>query len=100
MVNARGIHLRTWLEGRHLTVLNSSLTYGIPTYLTSASGNRSLCSIIDLFITNDTPLLRSPSMKVFSDLSQGSDHRLLSLSFNLVVSDPPVLDASARPTNP
>ncbi|KAG1488227.1 hypothetical protein G6F52_013995 [Rhizopus delemar] len=55
--------------------------------------------MIDYFLTNTTSALRSPRMQVYSDLSLGSDHKLLSLSFDYAVPDgypsQPVLSSSS-----
>ncbi|KAG1085328.1 hypothetical protein G6F40_014227 [Rhizopus arrhizus] len=55
--------------------------------------------MIDYFLTNTTSVLRSPRMQVYSDLSLGSAHKLLSLSFDYAVPDgypsQPVLSSSS-----
>ncbi|KAG0962075.1 hypothetical protein G6F57_023483 [Rhizopus arrhizus] len=55
--------------------------------------------MIDYFLTNTTSVLQSPRMQVYSDLSLGSDHKLLSLSFDYAVPDgypsQPVLSSSS-----
>ncbi|OAD65322.1 hypothetical protein PHYBLDRAFT_153566 [Phycomyces blakesleeanus NRRL 1555(-)] len=65
-------------EERSLSVVNADLAPCIPTY-TSFHNNYEISSMIDLFITN-IPLI-NPSLHIATDLSLGSDHCLLSLSF-------------------
>ncbi|OAD72682.1 hypothetical protein PHYBLDRAFT_168947 [Phycomyces blakesleeanus NRRL 1555(-)] len=76
--NSRGLALCSWIEERSLSVVNADLAPCIPTYI-SFRNNYEISSIIDLFITN-MPLI-NPSLHIATDLSLGSDHRLLSLSF-------------------
>ncbi|KAI8365897.1 Endonuclease/exonuclease/phosphatase, partial [Radiomyces spectabilis] len=83
--NTRGTMLHRWLTDRNLTLLNSTLSYGTPTFL-SMRHSRPVSSIIDFFIT-DLPLT-SPSIDIDLDLSLGSDHKLLSLSFSYTSSSP------------
>ncbi|KAI9287683.1 hypothetical protein BC943DRAFT_263007, partial [Umbelopsis sp. AD052] len=51
---------------------------GFPT-ITKFRGNQMLQSIIDLIISNVTPV--NASMMIHTDLSLGSDHHLISASF-------------------
>ncbi|KAG1488914.1 hypothetical protein G6F52_013795 [Rhizopus delemar] len=81
VANARGSVLLRWCEEHGLSVLNSTLAPGVPTFL-SYRGGQVKQSMIDYFLTNTTSALRSPRMQVYSDLSLGSDHKLLSLSFD------------------
>jgi hypothetical protein len=82
--NPRGLALLPWIEERNLSVLNSSLAYGIDTYCTFRNGAVA-SSIIDLFLTNiGGSGMVSPSLSVASDLSLGSDHRLLQLGFEYI----------------
>lgn len=82
--NPRGHDLLPWLEERHLSVLNATLAPGITTFSSFRRGVE-VSSIIDLFLTNiSTSSMVSPSLTVASDLSLGSDHRLMTLSFDLV----------------
>ena len=83
VANARGSLLLRWCEERGLSILNSSLAHGVPTFL-SFRGNRVQQSVIDYFLTNMVPL-RSPRMQVAAELSLGSDHKLMSLSFDYPV---------------
>ncbi|KAI9011848.1 hypothetical protein CLU79DRAFT_806011 [Phycomyces nitens] len=76
--NSRGLALSAWLEERSLTVLNGSLSPCTPTYI-SFRREVEISSIIDLFITNTN--FANPSLHIQTELSLGSDHRLLSLSF-------------------
>ena len=81
--NARGRPFLTWVLDNQLSIMNSSLALGIPTFSGYRRG-QAVSSIIDLFVTN----LAAPSMlgcyiHVESELSLGSDHRLLTLSFEL-----------------
>ena len=80
--NTRGNQLRQWIADRQLIVLNSDLAYGKPTFL-SFRNSRENSSIIDLFITNAP--LSNPAIRVYDNLSLGSDHKLLTLSFELEI---------------
>ncbi|KAG1319138.1 hypothetical protein G6F63_014884 [Rhizopus arrhizus] len=75
--------LRRWCDDHGLNILNKTLAYGIPTYLT-CRGHAEVSSIIDYYITNMS-LVRSASISVALDLSLGSDHKLMSLSFEYSV---------------
>ncbi|KAI7897993.1 uncharacterized protein BX663DRAFT_490376 [Cokeromyces recurvatus] len=84
VVNPRGRSLLPWLEERSLRVLNSELAHGVATF-TTFRRNVEVSSIIDLFITNiPASGMVSPSLVVESDLSLGSDHRLMFLSFGYI----------------
>ncbi|KAG1125738.1 hypothetical protein G6F38_013799 [Rhizopus arrhizus] len=72
-----------WLADRSLTVLNGPLAHGIPTWV-GFRDDREMSSIIDMFLTNAS--LMSPRLDIASDLSLGSDHRLLTLSFSFTQS--------------
>ncbi|KAI8364626.1 Endonuclease/exonuclease/phosphatase [Radiomyces spectabilis] len=63
-----------WLIPHGLTLWNTTLAFGQPTYY-RLDGT----SIIDWFIST-TPLL-NPSMQIRDDLSLGSDHKLVHLTF-------------------
>lgn len=82
VTNTRGVNFRTWLEDNELTVLNSSLSYGIPTFFKGSANNDERSSIIDLYITNAPTALENSSIEVFSDYSFNSDHWLQMLSFD------------------
>ncbi|KAG1452021.1 hypothetical protein G6F56_007928 [Rhizopus delemar] len=79
LVSARGRSMLQWLSISSFEVLNGSLARGVPTWLGFRDGVE-MSSIIDLFLTN-SPLI-SPCLDIASDLSLGSDHRLLHLSFS------------------
>ncbi|KAG1255384.1 hypothetical protein G6F65_016663 [Rhizopus arrhizus] len=81
--NMRSSVLRRWCDDHDLNILNKTLAYGIPTYLT-CRGHAEVSSIVDYYITN-MPLVRSASISVALDLSLGSDHKLMSLSFEYSV---------------
>jgi hypothetical protein len=83
--NARGNSLRPWLEESSLSILNASLVaYGIPTFKTFRR-QQEVHSIIDLFMTNIGELaIINPQLAIESDLSLGSDHRLMTLTFEYV----------------
>jgi hypothetical protein len=82
ITNPRGTALKPWIEESGLQVLNASLTYGIATFCTFRQ-NTELSSIIDQFLSNIPSWnMVSPSLVVASGLSLGSDHRLLTLSFD------------------
>ncbi|KAG2190861.1 hypothetical protein INT47_011781, partial [Mucor saturninus] len=77
----RGTDLATWCEQQDLLVLSTSLAHGISTFSTFRQ-NTEQRSIIDLFLTNIADWnFKHPSLVVESDLSLGSDHRLMTLSF-------------------
>jgi hypothetical protein len=82
--NARGNSLQPWIEESSLSILNASLAYGIPTF-TTFRRQKEVHSIIDLFLTNigEIALLNS-HIAIESDLSLGSDHRLMTLTFGYV----------------
>lgn len=87
----RGVALKPWLDEYSFSVLNAQLAYGINTL--SAFRRQQECkSIIDLFLTNvgESAMLNA-QLVVESDLSLGSDHRLMSLTFEYV---PPVADTA------
>ncbi|OAD68349.1 hypothetical protein PHYBLDRAFT_150528 [Phycomyces blakesleeanus NRRL 1555(-)] len=77
--NPHGVALEQWLEEQSLTVLNRVLSPCTPTYISFCNGIE-ISSIIDLFITNTN--FANPSLHIATKLSLGSDHQLLSLSFN------------------
>ncbi|KAG1364777.1 hypothetical protein G6F61_013675 [Rhizopus arrhizus] len=88
-----------WLADRSLTVLNGPLAHGIPTWV-GFRDDREMSSIIDMFLTNAS--LMSPRLDIASDLSLGSDHRLLTLSFSFAQSSasessPDIPDATIHP---
>ncbi|KAI9352435.1 Endonuclease/exonuclease/phosphatase, partial [Pilaira anomala] len=81
--NSRGRTFLTWVLDNQMSIMNSSLALGIPTFSGYRRG-KVVSSVIDLFVTN----LAASSMlgsyiHVESELSLGSDHRLLTLSFEL-----------------
>ncbi|KAK4510882.1 uncharacterized protein ATC70_004659 [Mucor velutinosus] len=82
--NPRGNSLLPWIEEASLSILNESLAYGTPTF-TTFRRQQEVHSIIDLFLTNigETAMLNS-QLVVDSDLSLGSDHRLMVLTFEYV----------------
>ncbi|KAL7322835.1 hypothetical protein PS15p_211786 [Mucor circinelloides] len=82
--NARGNALQPWLEESSLSILNASLAYGIPTF-TTFRRQQEVHSIIDVFLTNIGELaIIDPQLAIESDLSLGSDHRLMTLTFEYV----------------
>ncbi|KAK4521576.1 uncharacterized protein ATC70_006900, partial [Mucor velutinosus] len=79
--NPRGTSLLPWLEESSLSILNESLAFGTPTF-TTFRRQQEVHSIIDLFLTNiGEAALLHPQLVVESDLSLGSDHRLMVLTF-------------------
>ena len=83
-VNARGNALKPWLDEYYFSVLNASLAFGVKTY-SSFRRQQEMSSIIDLFLTNiGEAALVDPKLVVESDLSLGSDHRLMCLTFEYV----------------
>lgn len=84
--NPRGLRLLLWLADRQLSVLNETLANGVATFTAFRRGVE-VSSIIDLFITNmDPSVLLASLLNVECDLSLGSDHRLMTLSFDYVPS--------------
>ncbi|KAK4510880.1 uncharacterized protein ATC70_004662 [Mucor velutinosus] len=82
--NPRGTSLLPWLEESSLSILNESLAFGTPTF-TTFRRQQEVHSIIDLFLTNiGEAALLHPQLVVESDLSLGSDHRLMVLTFEYV----------------
>ncbi|KAK4513318.1 uncharacterized protein ATC70_007223 [Mucor velutinosus] len=79
--NPRGTSLLPWLEESSFSILNESLAFGTPTF-TTFRRQQEVHSIIDLFLTNiGEAALLHPQLVVESDLSLGSDHRLMVLTF-------------------
>ncbi|KAJ1966871.1 hypothetical protein IWQ62_002200, partial [Dispira parvispora] len=81
--NSRGATVLDWCMDNNLSILNRHLSFGVPTLVDFRRG-RPVSSIVDYFITNLVPYdasLPSASLTVASDLSLGSDHKLMSLSF-------------------
>ncbi|KAK4510247.1 histone acetyltransferase 1 [Mucor velutinosus] len=75
--NPRGTSLLPWLEESSFSILNESLAFGTPTF-TTFRRQQEVHSIIDLFLTNiGEAALLHPQLVVESDLSLGSDHRLM-----------------------
>ncbi|KAK4513034.1 uncharacterized protein ATC70_013034 [Mucor velutinosus] len=82
--NPRGTSLLPWLEESSFSILNESLAFGTPTF-TTFRRQQEVHSIIDLFLTNiGEAALLHPQLVVESDLSLGSDHRLMVLTFEYV----------------
>ncbi|GAA5804537.1 hypothetical protein HPULCUR_010037 [Helicostylum pulchrum] len=81
-VNSRGRLFEPWVLDRQLSILSASLALGIPTFNGFRLGKET-SSIIDLFVTNvDASSMDGSFIHVESELSLGSDHRLLMLSFD------------------
>lgn len=80
--NSRGNLVRDWCNDHSLSLLNRHLAYGIPTFHDRRHG-RFVSSIVDYYITNISTLhtSSSSSISIYSDLSLGSDHKLMALSF-------------------
>ena len=92
ITNTRGVALKPWLDEYNFSVLNAALAYGVNTF-SAFRREQELTSIIDLFLTNLTESsLLNAQLVVESDLSLGSDHRLMSLTFEYV---PPSSDTVA-----
>ncbi|OAD67599.1 hypothetical protein PHYBLDRAFT_173933 [Phycomyces blakesleeanus NRRL 1555(-)] len=85
-ITSRGTSFLQWIQATGLTCWNELLAFGIPTFLSGGSGT-SRSSVIDLFLST-SPLL-NPSMQIRSDLSLGSDHKMVNLTFTPYVSPPP-----------
>lgn len=77
--NPRGNLLKNWCNFHQLDNLNSIHAYGTPTFITARSGYE-ISSIVDYFLTNSNDLIQ-PTMHVATELSLGSDHKLMTLSF-------------------
>lgn len=82
--NVRGTRLQSWCEDHDLSILNATMAHGDETFTRMVEGQQQK-SIIDLFITNNLTILQNPSMFVDKDLVLGSDHCVLSLTFDLEV---------------
>lgn len=84
ITNPRGTALKPWLEENDFRVLNATLAYGIPTF-NAFRNDVELCSIIDLLLTNipETSMPYS-HMVVETELSLGSDHRLVYFSMEYI----------------
>lgn len=83
--NSRGVALTPWLDNFGFSVLNASLAFGVKTFMTFRR-QKEASSIIDLFLTNlGGAAILNPQLVVESDLSLGSDHRLMLLTFEYVV---------------
>lgn len=91
--NSRGRLLQQWLDTHQLAILNSSLSFGQPTWA-GVRNHQATTSIIDLFITDLT--LSSPFIAIDSDLSLSSDHNLMHLTF--VYDFDPVLPSDSSPS--
>ena len=82
--NSRGVALAPWIEESGMSMLNATLAHGVKTFLTFRN-QKEQSSIIDLFLTNiGEAALVNPQLVVESELSLGSDHRLMVLSFGYV----------------
>ena len=80
--NPRGVRLQSFCEQRTLAVLNSTLAHGIATFSTFRQ-EAEHSSIIDLFLTNISSWnMTHLNLSIETDLSLGSDHRLMTLSFD------------------
>lgn len=90
--NTRGTLLKEWCEEHDFTILNSSLAHGQPTFLTWRNG-REMSSIVDYFLSNIT--LQHSSINIRSDLSLGSDHKLMTLSFTYTIPPTTITDSSS-----
>ncbi|KAG1125809.1 hypothetical protein G6F42_008371 [Rhizopus arrhizus] len=80
--NERASYFREFIANNRLTIWNQQLAYGIPTYIKGSSTHGIVKkSIIDLVITNQTSFVTDPQMQIRTDLSLGSDHKLVYFSF-------------------
>lgn len=80
--NERASYFREFIANNGLTIWNQQLAYGIPTYIKGSSTHGIVKkSIIDLVITNQTSFVTDPQMQIRTDLSLGSDHKLVYFSF-------------------
>jgi hypothetical protein len=89
----RGVLLAEWLLSSGLRCWNATKAYGVPTYYCPRRLTRAgavFSSIIDLMITSGD--LIEPALQVRSDLSMGSDHHPVSLSFIMPQAPPPPSD--------
>ncbi|GAN11787.1 hypothetical protein MAM1_0959c11387 [Mucor ambiguus] len=66
--NARGNSLQPWIEESSLSILNASLAYGIPTFITFRR-QKEVHSIIDLFLKNigEIAMLKPPKHALLSE---------------------------------
>lgn len=81
--NTRGTLMLPLIINNGLTLWNQKLCYGIPTYLTGSTNSTTnvKSSIIDLFLSSTTENLLCPEMSIATDLSLGSDHKLVTFAF-------------------
>ncbi|RKP35403.1 Endonuclease/exonuclease/phosphatase, partial [Dimargaris cristalligena] len=90
--NTLGIALLEWITTTPFQVLNNTLAHGIPTLYRYFPGRPTQTSIIDLFICNFE--VESASLNIHKDLTLGSDHAVLILTFS-----PPPLPTPLPPTS-
>jgi hypothetical protein len=86
----RGGYVANWVHESGLRCWNSELAFGVPTYCNPKRLTRQgeqYKSVIDLMIT--TGDLVNPFLNVRLDLSMGSDHHPVTLSFTLPLAPPP-----------
>ncbi|KAK4522115.1 uncharacterized protein ATC70_004654 [Mucor velutinosus] len=103
--NNRGRLLQEYCADNQLNVLNCQLAHSTPTFEDRRSG-RNVSSIVDYYISNVESLSfasldtssppSSSSISIYSDLSLGSDHKLMSLTFDYHSNEP----ALAMPATP
>lgn len=83
--------------------MNSQLSHSTPT-LKDRLGGQNVSSIVDYYITNveslsftslDTSSSPLSSISIYSDLSLGSDHKLMSLTFNYSSPKPVAVEPSS-----
>ncbi|CEP11209.1 hypothetical protein, partial, partial [Parasitella parasitica] len=90
--NSRGNLLQEYCADNELNVLNCQLAHATPT-LEDRRRGQNVSSIVDYYISNVESLsaqsldtssssLSLPKLSIYSDLSLGSDHKLMSLSFD------------------
>ncbi|KAG0786380.1 hypothetical protein G6F22_006146 [Rhizopus arrhizus] len=79
--NSRGNLIIQWMQRNNIILWNQRLAYGQFTFMAHQGS-----SIIDLFMSNAE--LVEPSMKIYQDYSLDSNHKLLSLSFQISANIP------------
>ncbi|KAI8050677.1 hypothetical protein BDF21DRAFT_350955 [Thamnidium elegans] len=97
--NNRGNLMLPLIINNGLTLWNEKLCYGIPTYLTGTTNSTTnvKSSIIDFFLTTTTDKFLCPEMSIATDLSLGSDHKLVTFGFQYQFNQPTVTTEQQHP---
>lgn len=106
--NSRGNLLQEYCTDSESNILNCQLSHATPTLKDRRRG-QNVSSIVDYYITNveslssasldtSSPSLSSSSIIIYSDLSLGSDHKLMSLTFDYHSTESSAIVASPSPS--